>query len=66
MATKTPHQTGAASAVDASPGTLIAAALVILLRGTKYALDAEQAGILVGAASLLSSYAVGLVRGLRR
>lgn len=65
MADQTPHQTGTASAVEATPGAVIAAALVLILRGTKYALDGDQAMIVVGALSIVSSYVLGIVRGLR-
>jgi hypothetical protein len=66
MADQTPNQTGTKSAIDATPGTILAYALVAMLKGSRYALDMDQALALIAAAGIISSYALGFVRGLRK
>jgi hypothetical protein len=61
----TPNKTGTTSAIEATPGTILAYALVTILRGTRYALDTDQALALIAAAGILSSYAMGFLRELR-
>lgn len=62
----TTHAQGVHSAVDATPGALVATVLVYLTSWTAHPMDALTAAAVVGLGSLASSYIVARLRRLRK